>query len=141
MQLWLHLEEYWHFVDSMSLKKIKLPDIRRLRIEYLPQNDSSLKAFLSHCVPSSFELLCLNYYKKNLIKADDYLPSLTSALQSTTKENYIRMFELSKEALEGVVKASANCDRLIVRGSKIDAEQELNFGDGDYATSFLSFER
>jgi hypothetical protein len=52
--------------------------------------------------------------RNNLIKADDYLASLTSALQSTTKENYINYFELSKEALEGVVKASANSHRLIV---------------------------
>jgi hypothetical protein len=65
---------------------------------------------------------------------------LTSALQSTTKENFISYFELSKEALEGVVKASANSHRLIVSNSKIDAEQEFDFGDGDYATSFLSFQ-
>jgi hypothetical protein len=124
----------------MSSEKIRIPDIKRLRIDYLPQNDASFKAFFAHCVPSSLQLLCLNRNSTNLIKADDYLASLTSALQSTTKENYIRHFELSKEALEGVVKASANSHRLIVHYSKIDAEQEFDFGDGDYATSFLSFQ-
>jgi glycogen synthase len=123
----------------MSSEKIRIPDIKRLTIYNLPQNDASFKAFLAHCVPSSLQLLCLSSYP-NLIKADDYLASLTSALQSTTKENYIRHFELSKEALEGVVKASANSHRLIVYNSKIDAEQEFDFGDGDYATSFLSFQ-
>jgi hypothetical protein len=124
----------------MSSEKIRIPDIKRLKIDYLPQNDASFKAFLAHCVPSSLQLLCLNLCGNNLIKADDYLASLTSALQSTTKENFILYFELSKEALEGVVKASANSHRLIVSYSKIDAEQEFDFGDGDYATSFLSFQ-
>jgi hypothetical protein len=124
----------------MSSEKIRIPDIKRLRIDYLPQNDDSFKSFLAHCVPSSLQLLSLNRNQNNLIKADDYLASLTSALQSTTKENFIFYFELSKEALEGVVKASANSHRLIVNYSKIDAEQEFDFGDGDYATSFLSFE-
>jgi hypothetical protein len=124
----------------MSSEKIRIPDIRRLALYTLPQNDASFKAFLAHCVPSSLQLLCLNWKATHLIKADDYLASLTSALQSTTKENYIYYFELSKEALEGVVKASANSHRLIVSNSKIDAEQEFDFGDGDYATSFLSFQ-
>jgi hypothetical protein len=123
----------------MSSEKIRIPDIKRLRIDALPQNDDSFKSFLAHCIPSSLQLLCLSGHP-NLIKTDDYLASLTSALQSTTKENCIHNFELSKEALEGVVKASANCHRLILNYSKIDAEQEFDFGDGDYATSLLSFQ-
>jgi hypothetical protein len=73
----------------MSSEKIRIPDIKRLTIDNLPQNDASFKAFLAHCVPSSLQLLCLNWSFNHLIKADDYLASLTSALQSTTKENYI----------------------------------------------------
>jgi hypothetical protein len=73
----------------MSSEKMRIPDIKRLKIDHLPQNEALFKAFLSHCVPSSLQLFALNYNKTYLVKADDYLASLTSALQSTTKENYI----------------------------------------------------
>jgi hypothetical protein len=131
-----------NFLNAISSSKIQLPDIKRLKIDKLADNDDTLDDFLTHCIPSSLELLCINnsHIDANKpIKADFYSHSLAHALQPVTEEIYFETMIFGKEAFETVVKASCNSQRLIVKYSNIEAEQEFDFYGPSYKINFLSF--
>ena len=44
-------------------------------------------------------------------------------------------------SFERFVKASANCSKLVIRHSKLDCEQDLDFSGPSYKINYLSLER
>jgi hypothetical protein len=126
-------------LDELSARKVMLPDIKRVRIQCMNNHsDASVRDFLDSCLPDSLQSLTINYDTNTRIKASFYLPSIQTAFKKTTKENYICYFDCSKKEFEEIVKASHNTDRLVMRGMKMDSEQEFDFRGPDYKTSFLS---
>jgi hypothetical protein len=139
----LNLNEPKHlgFVKIMGVKKNKLPSLRRLRVDYFQNFEPLFNDFLYYCVPNHLELLSLNYDSNFTIEAYYYLSSLKEAFKKSSKENYIRKFDLSKKNwIQEIVKASAKWNRLIIRMCKIGSEEELDFSGPFYETTFISFE-
>jgi hypothetical protein len=123
----------------LSIEKVKLLDIQRIKIYNLTEEDSFVKDFLEHCMPNSLQILTLNHPSGPLIKSGYYLDSLGKTLKAVSKEIFLKNFEFNKEELEIIVKASSGCERLIIRYCKIEAEQEFDFSGPQYQTSYLGF--
>jgi hypothetical protein len=104
------------FLNAMSAEKVRLPEIKRIKIDKLTNDNSLLNDFFAHCVPNSVELFNLNRsYHNDLIKTEYYLDSLCRALKGVSKQAYIENLDVSKKALEEIVKASCGCEQLVVR--------------------------
>jgi hypothetical protein len=118
---------------------VKLPNIRRLKIDTLANRNLSFKDFLEHCIPNCLEFLILNLNNGETIESDYYFPSLEKALIGVSKELYFYDFKLSYDAFEKIVKASYKCERLVFNYWMYDAEAELDFSGPKYLTNFISF--
>jgi DNA-directed RNA polymerase subunit H (RpoH/RPB5) len=115
-------------LDELSARKAMLPDIKRVRIQYMNNDlDASVRDFLDNCLPDSLQSFTINHGANTRIKASFYLPSIQTAFKKTTEENYICCFDCSKKEFEKIVKASHNTDRLVMYRLKMNSEQEFDF--------------
>ena len=130
------------FFKEIELEKLRLPDIRRIRIDKIIDGDADLNSFLSNWTPDRLQLFWLNYSSIGdaVIKADFYIEALCKTLKSVTSEVYIRCLKLTASNLEQVVKASSNSERLVIRYCHVSCSVALDFTTADkYNTKFLSF--
>jgi hypothetical protein len=95
-------------VYTCALVKLKLPNIRRISIDNLKDNDNRLKMFLEGCVPDKLPLLCLifgSYFgDEPLTIAKNYRVGLKNALSRISKEAYLRHIHLEVEDLQTIFK-------------------------------------
>ena len=76
-----------------------------------------------------------------LFKIDYYIDGLVHAIREITGEVFVCNWHFSKKSLERFVKASANCSKLVIRHSKLDCDDDLDFEGPSYKISYLSLER
>ena len=119
-----------------------LPEIKKLKIDKIDSNDGNLKTFFKNSSPTSLKLLHLNlkcnYYE--LLNFKDYAKELEQWFKVTCDEIYVKNLEISSTNLSTIIKSSSHCKRLVIRGSKIDVSEELNFDiKSDYKIEELSF--
>ena len=120
----------------------RLPDIKRVKIDKIENNDKNLKSFLKRSRPESLKLLNLNreYYENDMIEVKYYTKELKKWFQVTTDEIYIENLDISSKDLCNIIKASSNCSRLVIRNSKIKVSEKLDFSINDgYKIKQLSF--
>ena len=105
------------FLDDLATSKAKIPQLKRLTISDLRDNDSNLNLFLLNWVPQNLTYLSINYPYfdgNNPTKMSFYLSSLTTCLKKVTKEIFLQLFDMDESNLETVVKASCNSERLVL---------------------------
>ena len=121
---------------------IKIPSIKKIRIDYFSDEDKIINSFLDNWVSSQFELLLLNYSSISPagVSMDLYINSITEAIKYVTKEIYLRCFEITETELEQIVKSAYNWERLIFRFCDIHCSKRLDFSISEkYNIKFLSF--
>ena len=120
----------------------RLPDIKRVKIDKIENNDKNLKSFLKRSRPESLKLLNLNreHYENDMTEVKYYTKELKKWFQVTTDEIYIENLDISSKDLCNIIKASSNCSRLVIRNSKIKVSEKLDFSINDgYKIKQLSF--
>ena len=123
----------------MGQLKMKLPSIKGIHLNSLPEGDLSVKQFLGESIPEKLSLFALNYNTGNFNALAFYQQEMADILPRVTKEVFIHYLTVSHSCLQTVFKGSANADRLIFRRCKIDTEADLDFSGPDYKTSYISF--
>ena len=119
---------------------LKLPDIKRVYFEYIPEINADLLHFLKHSSPDKTKIFAFGSASSTaLTKIDYYLDGLDTALKGATKEIFIYWWIHSKQSLERVFKASCNSSRLLILNSKLDWENDFDFSGPHYNTTYLSF--
>ena len=118
---------------------LKLPDIKRVFFNYIPETNADLLHFLKHSAPNKTKIFVFGLNHSGPYKIDYYLDGLNAALKRVTKEAYIYQWIHSKQSLERVIKASCNSSRLIIGRSKLDWDSDFDFSGPHYSTTHLSF--
>ena len=120
---------------------LKLPDIKRVFFEYIPEANADLLHFLKHSAPNKTKFFVFGYSSFALVKIDYYLDGLDTALKGATEEVFTYYWIHSKQSLERVFKASCNSSRLIISNSKLDWDNDFDFSGPEYNTTHLSFDQ
>ena len=109
--------------------KLKLPNIRRIRIDYISDANKELNSFFQNWVPLKIDFLLVNYNPNSNtgIKMGFYINSISKAIMSVSKEIYLFCFEIKESELEQIIKSASNWERLIFRYSDIHCSRKLDF--------------
>ena len=129
--------------EEIVTSKLKLPKIKRIKIDNISDDDKDLLNFFEYWIPFQLDLLWINYTKINTtgIKANYYINSLCKAITTVTKEIVLDCFEFTEQELEQVLKASFNCERVLIIFSDIHCSKSLDFKISQkYKTKYLSFQ-
>ena len=129
-------------LTDLGSSKLRLPNIRRIQIDKIPDWNKELNSFFQNWVPSKIDLLSVNYNQNTDtgIKMDFYIDSISKGIKSVQKEIYLKCFEIKESELEQIIKSASNWERLILRYSDIHCSKKLDFGVSDkYKIKFLSF--
>ena len=123
--------------------RLRLPDLKGIRIDKISDTDADLASFLSDCTPTSLKLLAVNCSINSYtgIKSKFYVDLFSQAAARTTKEVYFNCIDFSAEDLQTVVRAAHNAERIVLSFCCIHCSSGLDFGvDLSYNTKFLSFQ-
>ena len=129
--------------SDIETSSLRLPDIKRIRIDYVSDSDADLSSFLAKCTPNQLKFLCINSKSTAItpIKSKIDIRSLSMAAASVTKEVFIRMYEFNAADLQQFVSAACNAERIIIHRCLVHLCSGLNFGSKlKYNTNFLSFQ-
>lgn len=128
-----------NFITKMVELKMKLPPIKGLHLNPLPANDLVVRQFLGESLPECLPRFALNYNTLNYTPLVFYKQEVASILPRVTKEVFINYLTISSRCLETIIKGSANSNRLVIRTSKVDVDDDLDFTGPVYKTSYISF--
>ena len=123
--------------------KLRLPNLKRILINNISDEDAELSSFLSYCIPTQLELLNVNCLtnSKAWIKSEFYVDAFSGAAARTTKEVYFTFINFSAEDLQTIVRAAHKTERIIFNSCSIHCSSGLDFGaDLSYKTKYLSFQ-
>ena len=129
-------------LTDLISSKLRLPNIRKIQIDKIPNGNKELNSFLQNWVPSKIELLSVNYWRNTNtgIKMNFYIDSISKAMKSVSKEIYLQCFEIKELELEQIIKSSSNWERLMLSYSDIHCSKKLDFGVSvKYKIKFLTF--
>ena len=129
--------------DEIVTSKLKLPKIKRIKIDNISDGNKDLNDFFEHWIPSQLDLFWINFkYKNNTgIKANFYISSIWKAMTAVTKEIVLVCFEFTEQELEQVLKASFNSERVVIGFSDIHCSKSLDFKISQkYKTKYLNFQ-
>eukprot|EP00345_Euplotes_harpa_P017597 CAMPEP_0168343702 /NCGR_PEP_ID=MMETSP0213-20121227/16297_1 /TAXON_ID=151035 /ORGANISM="Euplotes harpa, Strain FSP1.4" /LENGTH=130 /DNA_ID=CAMNT_0008351141 /DNA_START=901 /DNA_END=1293 /DNA_ORIENTATION=- len=124
-----------------------LSRVKRVFIENIPEThpNSDLQNFLMTSAFKETKVFVFGYsvtgWKSGDVSStpiEMYVEGLEKALKGVTKEVYLNYWVYSKDSLQTIVKASANAERIIIRISKLDLENELDFSGPAYRTAYFS---
>ena len=127
---------------DLFTSKLRLPNIKRIKIDKVVDQSKDLNNFLDACIPLKLDLLLVNFNPSNNkgIKMSYYLDSLWKAIKGVSKEVYLYCFELIAEELQEVIKSAYNWERLAIGFSSIHCSDALDFNiKSKYNIKFLSF--
>ena len=129
-------------LTDLGSSKLRLPNIRKIDINYISDGNKELNSFFQNWVPSKLDLLSVNNWMNTYtgIKMDFYIDSISKAIKSVKKEIYLTCFEIKEPELEQIIKSSSNWERLILRFNDIHCSRKLDFSvSSKYKIKFLSF--
>ena len=129
-------------LSDLSSSKLRLPNIRKIRIDYISDANKELNLFFQNWVPSKIDLLSVNYKSNNQkgIKMSFYIDSISKAMRSVSKEIYLTCFEIKEPELEQIIKSASDWERLILCCCDIHCSKKLDFSvSTKYKIEFLSF--
>ena len=128
---------------DIDISNIRLPDIKRIRIDYISDSDTNHSNFLENCTPNQLKFLCINYLTaaETSINSKINIKSLSKAVAAVTKEVYIRLYEFSEADLQQFIRAACNAERIIIHRCSVQSSGALDFGfQLEYNTNYLSFQ-
>ena len=134
--------EHKSLLTDLCSSKFRLPNIRRIQIDYISDGNKELNSFLKNWVPSKLDLLSVNNLPNTNtgVKMGFYIDSISKAMKSVSKEIYLYCFEIKESELEQIIKSASNWERLILRFSDIHCSKKLNFSVfAKYKIKFLGF--
>ena len=129
-------------LSDLGSSKLRLPNIRKIRIDQISDGNKELDSFFLNWTPSKLDLLSVNCPSNTStgVKMDFYIESISKAIKSVEKEFYLFCFEIKEPELEQIVKSASNWERLILCFSDIHCSKTLDFSvSNKYITKFLSF--
>ena len=130
-------------LKGIETSNLKLPDIMRIKIDFVSDSNLNLSNFLSNCTSNQLEFLCINHFTTadTLIKSKINIDSLSKAVSAVKREVYIRMYEFSAADLQQFVRAACKAERIIIQRCSVRCSSALDFGSElKYNTNFLSFQ-
>jgi hypothetical protein len=128
-----------YFLEQISERSLRLPHLKRLQMDYIPDNSTAVRQFFKNSFPETLDMLVLFIAHKARYSMDVYIEDIKERLTRVRKEIYLENFDFSKTTFEQVVKASNKWKRLIFDYGKFDAEQEFDFSGPEYEIELLSF--
>ena len=132
-----------NLLKELNIAKLRLPNLRAVRIGHVSNANKDLIGFLDECTPAQLKLLRFNYFSYSPIatKAKFYMRSLPKLVSATTEEVYLRCLEFSEAEFEQIVRASCNAERLIFEDCEFHCSTALDFGSAlKYKIKTLSFQ-
>ncbi|CAI2363269.1 unnamed protein product [Moneuplotes crassus] len=135
-------------IKAMNTFKRSLGDMKRLIIDWIKNENESLKTFLTHSAPSSLQSFVFNSnYNIDLdgnpespVRIKFYLESLKEVLSKVTEEVYLEALEIDDTDLSQIFKSASSSERLIIRFSKISTSDSLDFSSPSQSKlKYLSF--
>ena len=129
-------------LTDLCSSKLRLPNIRKIEIDYISDDNKELNSFFQNWVPPKLSLLWVNYPFNTAtgIKMGFYIDSISKAIRSVSKEIYLWCFEIKEFELEQIVKFASNWERLIFDFNDIHCSKKLDFSCSiKYKIKFLSF--
>ena len=130
LELSLNSLEGRKFIDVWALSKLQLPNIKRICIDNLIDEDERFHTFLKLWIPENLPLLCLIFGSffgdDELTKAKSYSQWIANSFLNVKKEIYLRHMELESEDLENIICSSRNSERLMIQYCKIHTPSEIN---------------
>ena len=130
-------------LKGIETSYLRLPDIKRVRIDYVSDSDLNISNFLANCTPNQLKFLCINFTSTiiTLINSKLDIKSFSKAVGAVTKEVYIRLYEFSEADLQQFIKAACNSERIVLQRCSVHCSSALDFGSNlKYNTNFLSFQ-
>ena len=82
------------FVKEYASLRIKLPEITRLKIDYLSKC-KEVKVFLEYCFPFKMRFFTFNSESYEVLNMEDYIDSMTGLLGCVTKEVFLLMTHMN----------------------------------------------
>ena len=134
--------EHKSLLTDLCSSKFRLPNIRRIQIDYISDWNKELNSFLQNWVPSKLDLLSVNNLPNTNtgVKMGFYIDSISKAIKSVSKEIYLECFEIKESELEQIIKSASNWERLIIDYWDIHCSKKLDFsGYEKYKIKFLGF--
>ena len=122
---------------------MRLPDIRKIRIDYISDLDADFSNFLSDCTPNQLKSLIINASTNTfaLIKKKLDIKSVLKVVTVVTKEIYIRLYEFSAADLQQFIRAACNTERIVIYRCSVHCLPSLDFGTTiRFNTKFLGFD-
>ena len=122
---------------------LKLPNIRRIYLDKISNEDEYLKLLLNNYFPDEIDYLAINHELNSevAIQSDFYLESLCNAVKKVKKEVFINCFDFSTESLEKIVKSAFNWEKLVFSFCNIHSDRAWDFSiDSKYKIQHLSFQ-
>ena len=129
-------------LTDLCSSKLRLPNIRKIQIDYISDGNKKFTSFFKNWVPSKLDLLWVNYSYNTYtgIKMDFYIDSIPKAMKSVSKEIYLKCFEIKEPELEKIIKSSSDWERLILDFWDIHCSKKLDFSvSAKCKIKFLSF--
>jgi cell division protein FtsB len=122
-----------------TLSNMQLPAMRKIKLDKVPSNNSTVKFFVKNSISNKVELFNFNT-KGSTINGSDYFECLKSVLPKITKEIFIEDLTLSQPEFEEIVKTSSQCERLTFYACTIPTDSQCDFEiQDDYKIKYLSF--
>ena len=129
-------------LTDFGSSKLRLPNIRKIRIDNISDGNKELNSFFQNWVPSKLDLFSFNYYSytRTGIKMDFYIDPISKAMKSVSKEIYLTCFEIKETELEQIIKSSSDWERVILYFSDVHCSKKLDFSvSSKYKVKFFSF--
>ena len=143
LKISLNDENQKALLKDIETSNLRLPKIKRIRIDDVSDSDADLSNFLTNCTPNQLKFFCINYYSAAAtpIKSKIGINSLLKAASAVTKEVYIRLYEFSAADLQLFFRAACNTERIVIQRCSVHCSSALDFGSKlNYNTNFLNFQ-
>jgi hypothetical protein len=95
-----------YFLEQISERSLRLPHLKRLQMDYIPDNSTAVRQFFRNSFPETLDMLVLFTAHKARYSMDVYIEDIKERLTRVRKEIYLENFDFSKTTFEQVVKAS-----------------------------------
>ncbi|CAI2387428.1 unnamed protein product [Moneuplotes crassus] len=130
-----------NFLAQLVTHKIKLPNIKRIKIDQNKKEDYSVKSFFKYCFPDQVELFCYNWDHSNCnqTKLSFYFDEFKQVLPRVTREVFINNLYIEKKDFESIISIT-KARRLVFHYCKFDTSTKPTFYCSSPNIQYLSFQ-
>ncbi|CAI2359531.1 unnamed protein product [Moneuplotes crassus] len=129
IELFMNQQEDKNFLTELVNHKIKLPDIKRIKLAQDKKEDPVVKEFFKHCFPDQVELFCYNLGRASAAsqtKLSYYFDEMKHIIPRVTREIYLFDFDLTKQEFEYIIN-TCTASRLTLNYSTLSFPSPPSF--------------